>query len=104
MTKELREIIEKLVSDNPDIEKITADWRQELCDGVIWVYMPSLHDKAKSNELSVHYTDYVNDTYGNDEPQFDEFATLVCFTDDYMEDPLYKIVYTKESGVIENAI
>ena len=107
MSKELREIIEKLVSENPDIEQISACWDPVICNGTIWVKIPDIcnpKNKDRYNEFINKYTNYVEEKYGRDEPEYDDCTTLVCATDDDIADSANKLVYTKESGVIEDAV
>lgn len=101
MSKELVEIIEKLVSENPDIEQINARWDSRSCEGEIWVYIPRTMSSQEDSEFQNHYTDYVNETYGKDQ---DESLTLVCPTKVPVTEQAYSLVYDKKRGVIGDAI
>ena len=95
MSKELREIIEKLVSENPDIEQISACWDPDICNGTIWVKIPDICDpenKDRYNEFINKYTNYVEEKYGRNEPEYDDCTTLVCATDDDIADSANKLV------------
>lgn len=101
MSKELREIIEKLVSENPDIEQINARWDPRTCEGEIWVYIPRAMSSQEDSNFQNRYTDFVNETYGKDH---DELLTLVCPTKIPVTEPAYLLVYDKKRGVIEDAL
>lgn len=75
MTKELRGIIEKMVSENPDIMQIATDWSPSNIGTTIWVQFPSIEDQELANQFMEKYTDYVND----------------LFTPDYMYDDSHMI-------------
>lgn len=105
MCKELRDIIEKIIAENPDVTEISAKWDRDTCNGVIWVRIPGIDQNLdKKGDFLLKYTDYVNEAYGNPDPQYDECHTLVCAQSDSVEDDVYKLVYTKEKGVIDNAL
>lgn len=59
MTKELRGIIEKMVSENPDIMQIATDWSPSNIGTTIWVQFPSIEDQELANQFMEKYTDYV---------------------------------------------
>ena len=52
MTKELRGIIEKMVSENPDIMQIATDWSPSNIGTTIWVQFPSIEDQELANQFS----------------------------------------------------
>lgn len=96
MTKELRGIIEKMVSENPDIMQIATDWSPSNIDTTIWVQFPSIEDQELANQFMEKYTDYVNDLFTPDYMQ-DEFPQLERFDDD----PNTPLVYDKKRGIID---
>lgn len=104
MSNELKEIIQKLISENPDIVQISACWNPKTCDGIIWVQIPGISGTKRYNEFLNNYTEYVNDTYGNVDPAYDECHTLVCAQSAPVVDEVYSLVYDKERGIIEDAI
>ena len=76
MTKELRGIIEKMVSENPDIMQIATDWSPSNIGTTIWVQFPSIEDQELANQFMEKYTDYVNDLFTPDY-MYDDSHTLV---------------------------
>ena len=57
MTKELRGIIEKMVSENPDIMQIATDWSPSNIGTTIWVQFPSIEDQELANQFMEKYTE-----------------------------------------------
>lgn len=55
MTKELRGIIEKMVSENPDIMQIATDWSPSNIGTTIWVQFPSIEDQELANQFMEKY-------------------------------------------------
>ena len=55
MTKELRGIIEKMVSENPDIMQIATDWSPSNIGTTIWVQFPSIEDQELANQFMETY-------------------------------------------------
>lgn len=55
MTKELRGIIEKMVSENPDIMQIATDWSPSNIGTTIWVRFPSIEDQELANQFMETY-------------------------------------------------
>lgn len=104
MSKELKEIIQKLISENPDIIQISAHWDSRTCNGIIWVQIPGISGTKRYTEFLNNYTEYVNDTYGNMDPAYDECSTLVCAQSDPVADEVYPLVYDRERGIIEDAV
>ena len=55
MTKELRGIIEKMVSENPEIMQIATDWSPSNIGTTIWVQFPSIEDQELANQFMETY-------------------------------------------------
>lgn len=104
MSNELKEIIQKLISENPDIVQISACWDSRTCNGIIWVQIPGISGTKRYTEFLNNYTEYVNDTYGNNDPAYDECRTLVCAQSDPVASSVYPLVYDKERGIVEDAV
>lgn len=77
MTKELRGIIEKMVSENPDIMQIATNWSPSNIGTTIWVQFPSIEDQELANQFMEKYTDYVNDLFTPDY-MYDDSHMLLC--------------------------
>ena len=60
MTKELRGIIEKMVSENPDIMQIATDWSPSNIGTTIWVQFPSIEDQ----ELAISLWRHMSSVFG----------------------------------------
>lgn len=101
MTKELKEIIEKLISANPDIEQIATDWTPTHIGTEIWVQFPNLSDRSWGNQFMEKYTDYVNNLY-TPECMIDDCRTLVFPQSERLDDdPNTPLVYDKKRGIID---
>ena len=95
MTKELRGIIEKLVSENPDIEQIATDWTSAHVGAMIWVKFSKL-DKKWAIYFMEKYSDYVNNLYTSVRI-YDECRILVSpQTEPFDDDPSTPLVYDKK--------
>ena len=103
MTKELRGIIEKMVSENPDIMQIATDWSPSNIGTTIWVQFPSIEDQELANQFMEKYTDYVNDLFTPDY-MYDALSDWVEEGIPYRrfdDDPNTPLVYDKKRGIID---
>lgn len=101
MTKELRGIIEKMVSENPDIMQIATDQSPSNIGTTIWVQFPSIEDQELANQFMEKYTDYVNDLFTPDY-MYDDSHTLVFPQLERFDDDLNTpLVYDKKRGIID---
>lgn len=101
MTNELRGIIEKLVSENPDIEQIATAWTPRNVGAIIWVRFPKLEDKKWANYFMEKYSDYVNNLYTS-VLIYDECCTLVFSQSERLDDDTStQLVYDKKRGIID---
>lgn len=104
MSNELKEIIQKLISENPDIVQISSNWDPKTCNGIIWVQIPGISGTERYIDFFNKYTDYVTDKYSNADPIYDECVTTVCAQSDPVASNVYPLVYDKERGIIEDAV
>ena len=101
MPKELRGIIEKMVSENPDIMQIATDWSPSNIGTTIWVQFPSIEDQELANQFMEKYTDYVNDLFTPDYMYDDSHTLVFPQLERFDDDPNTPLVYDKKRGIID---
>ncbi len=101
MTKELRGIIEKMVSENPDIMQIATDQSPSNIGTTIWVQFPSIEDQELANQFMEKYTDYVNDLFTPDQMYDDSHTLVFPQLERFDDDPNTPLVYDKKRGIID---
>lgn len=99
MSKELKEIIEKIVSENPDILFIYTNWRPGGFGGMFVAQTNDLVE-PRSADFTLKYSQFIWDNY---ESELDDFVTVVVLQRvGYIGDPAYNLVYDKNNGGILN--
>lgn len=78
LSNDIITIINKIVSENPDVLRIYSDWRTPDCGGEFVVVVPYL-EAIRIPEFIAVYTEYVLYNFGSME---DDCNTIVLITDD----------------------
>ena len=102
MTKELRGIIEKMVSENPDIMQIATDWSPSNIGTTIWVQFPSIEDQELANQFMEKYTDYVNDLFTPDYMYDDSHTLVFPQLERFDDDPNTPLVYEAVNLIVKS--
>lgn len=94
MSNELKEIITKIVSENPDVKCVYSNWEPNGVGGIIMVHV---HDITKYDifDFIDKYTQYITDMF---DTAADDLCSLVLIEQANPLNAPYPTVYNKTKG------
>lgn len=100
MFKELKQVIDIMLSEEPSIVAVYSNWDPQSCSGCIFVQMTG-KSLEEMNDFGIRYTDYVKSTYGEGK-DFEDFDAAVITIPSSLRFEGVECVYKKEANTLSN--
>ena len=101
MSKELIEIVTKIVTEHPEVDAIYSNWKPNGIGGIIFVQIANIPCE-EGLIIEDEYTRYIWETY---EYMTSDMCSTVIVSDTVEEmESLYELIYSKEVGGFVNAL
>ena len=94
MSEELKQVLNKMLSEEKSIIAVYSNWDAQSCSGCIFVQMLN-KSTEEMNDFGIRYTEYIKSTYGAGK-DFEDFDAAVITIPSSLKFEGAACVYRKE--------